>query len=74
MGKKEYDKAVGDYNRIIELASNPHWSAYYKRGYAYEGLGKKTEAISDFEVVLRSSKNTQIIESAKEKIAELRTH
>ena len=45
--KGQYDKAIEDYNRAIALDPN-YASAYFNRGLAYEMLGNKSMAISDY--------------------------
>jgi tetratricopeptide (TPR) repeat protein len=44
----EYELAIQDFNRAIEL--NPEYErAYNNRGLAYQALGKTAEAQADFE-------------------------
>ncbi|MCX7833208.1 MAG: tetratricopeptide repeat protein [Ignavibacteria bacterium] len=47
--KGDYDRAIQDYNKAIEINPNDA-DAYYYRGLAYEKLGKKEEAERDFEI------------------------
>ncbi|MCK5486751.1 MAG: tetratricopeptide repeat protein, partial [Desulfobacterales bacterium] len=43
----QYDKAISDYNKAIEI--NPKDAeAYYNRGYAYGEKGEYDKAISDY--------------------------
>jgi len=49
--KGDYDLAIADYNKVIEL--NPHFAgAYYRRALAYESQGDKDQAIADLRKVL----------------------
>jgi Flp pilus assembly protein TadD len=46
-GKGQYDKAISDFNRAIEI--NPRNATVYEnRGIAYESLGDKEKACSDW--------------------------
>jgi tetratricopeptide (TPR) repeat protein len=43
----QYDKAISDYTKAIEL--NPkHADTYYSRGLAYNKMGQYDKAISDY--------------------------
>ena len=41
-----YLKAIGDFNQAIMI--DPGYGAYYNRGAAFEKLGRKNDAISDY--------------------------
>ena len=43
----QYDMAIEEYDEAIRL-ERYHAEAYYKRGLAYEAIGKTTEAERDF--------------------------
>ena len=45
--KGEYDKAIADYNKAIELNPNDA-DAYYNRGCTYGEMGEYEKAIADF--------------------------
>ena len=45
--KGEFDKAIADYTRAIELAPNAA-DVYYNRGSAYHEKGKYDRAIDDY--------------------------
>ncbi len=45
--KKDYDRAIADYNLAIKLDPN-YTLAYYGRGFVYKSKGKKDKAIEDF--------------------------
>jgi len=68
--KGEYDLAIADCNRAIELDPNLA-VAYYNRGLAYKEQGKKAEAIADFEKFITLTTNPQWIEMARQQIEEL---
>ena len=49
-GKKDYDLAIGDFNRALAIEFNPTRSkAYYNRGITYSGKGEYERAIQDFD-------------------------
>ena len=47
-----YERAIQEYDEAIRLERN-HLEAYYKRGLAYEALGKTKEAERDFEMAIQ---------------------
>lgn len=49
--KKQYDKALVDFNKAIELNSN-YANSYMNRGNVYRNMGKHPEAIKDFNKAL----------------------
>ena len=53
LDKRDFARAASDFSRLIDSRSVHIFAAYYGRGLAYEGLGKKTEAISDWRLVNR---------------------
>lgn len=50
---KDYDKAMVDFSRAIELKSN-YADAYYNRGLVYNNWGKYNEAIKDYNSSIQS--------------------
>lgn len=59
--KRDYDHAVADFTKAIEL--NPQgpkvYHAYYNRGAIYEALGRRVEAIWDYQRALAINPNDQ---------------
>ncbi|MFH1825248.1 MAG: tetratricopeptide repeat protein [Candidatus Firestonebacteria bacterium] len=55
---KEYDKAIADFNKAIELLPN-YTYCYFLRGIAYEGKGEKEKAEKDFKKVEELKFNKQ---------------
>ena len=47
LAKKEFDKAIEDYTKLIEFDPK-HAFAYHNRGYAYERIEKYDKAIEDY--------------------------
>jgi tetratricopeptide (TPR) repeat protein len=54
--KGEYDKAIADYTKYIQLRPNDD-SAYNNRGVAYKNKGDYDKAIADYEAALRIDPN-----------------
>ena len=46
MQRKDYESAISDYTKALEIDSNLP-EAYYNRGMAFIHSGKKTEGIAD---------------------------
>jgi len=53
--KKEFEKAVGEYDRAIR-GDRSNWRAYYNRGNALKALGRPEEAIESYREVLERNK------------------
>ena len=68
--QKDYEKAIVEYNKAIELDSNFDM-AYYSRAELFQLEGRKADAIADFERVIALSQNTELITLAKHHIQEL---
>ena len=62
-GLEQYDLAIADAGKAIEL--NPEYAD------TYTALGKKAEAIADYETVITMGDNPQGVAFAQETIAEL---
>jgi tetratricopeptide (TPR) repeat protein len=59
----QYDRAITDYNKAIEL--NPQYAmAYQNRGSSYFKKGQYDLAIADFEMVLRISRDPNLVGDA----------
>lgn len=68
--KGDLGRAIADLDRAIQLDPNAA-PTYYNRGLAHKALGKKAEAISDFEKFISLTDNPQLIQQARQLIAEL---
>ncbi len=69
--KDEWDYAIGEYTKAIELDDN--WVlAHYERGELFKRLGKKTDAIADFEKVISLSHDRETLKPANRHIEELK--
>ena len=66
----EYDKAIVEYTKAIELDSN-YALAYFSRGLLLMLQGKKADAITNFEKVIELSESTELTRLAKHHISEL---
>ena len=67
----DYDLAIADYNKAIELMPDLA-EAYYNRGVARKMKGEKEEAIRDFERFLELSEDEYWRECAEKQLKELR--
>ena len=68
--KGEYDKAIADCSKAIEL--DPSYDrAYYNRAFAYSEKGEVTKAIGDLEKCIELSTDPEIVEMAQELLKEL---
>jgi tetratricopeptide (TPR) repeat protein len=65
MTKGEYDKAIADYNKVIELDPKSA-QTYYERGRAYESKGDYDNAASDFEKVVQIATDPELVEDARQ--------
>ena len=68
--KGQYDLAIADCNKTIELDPNLA-DAYYNRALAYIAQGKKYMAIADFKKFINLTNNPEWIEMARQEIEEL---
>jgi tetratricopeptide (TPR) repeat protein len=50
-GGANYEEAVGDFTRVLRLSPTP--KGYESRGKAFEQLGKRDEALSDYQAALK---------------------
>jgi tetratricopeptide (TPR) repeat protein len=68
--KGEYDRAIADYNKVIEL--NPkHADAYNNRGAAYEKKQDHGKAIADYRMALSINPSSQGAALAKDNLKRL---
>ena len=61
----QWNDAVLDYSRGIELAPQNH-TAYHNRGIAYEQLGNREAALSDFRTFLRLAPPSDLLRPSVE--------
>ena len=66
-GKKDYDHAIADYDKAIQINSNST-GFYRRRGVAYMEKGDFAQARRDIEKALQIDPNNQ---TAKDNLAEL---
>ena len=71
-GKKEYEKAVEAYDRMIEIGEGLQVaSAYLSRGRCYEKLGKKKEALESYKTFLNLAPKAMMANLVSERISQL---
>jgi tetratricopeptide (TPR) repeat protein len=68
---KEYDKALADLNKSIELNSE-YSEAYYYRGLCYKALGQADKAITDFQSASNYSDDDAMKKQAMDEIKGMR--
>jgi tetratricopeptide (TPR) repeat protein len=69
--RDEWDDAIVEYTKAIELDDN--WvKVHYERGELYKRLGKKADAIADFEKVIGLSRDRETIKPTYRHIEELK--
>lgn len=56
MPKPEYQQAIEDYQKALNIDSN-NTEAYINRGIAYSGLGEHETAIKDYDDAIRIAPN-----------------
>lgn len=71
-GKKDYEKALNAYQKIIELGEHFQLAnAYLGMGRCYEKLEKKKEAIENYKAFLKISQKSQMANPILKKISNL---
>jgi len=65
---KYNNKAVADFSRAIDLGDI---YSCFSRGLAYAETGKKSEAVADFLMIIRLSKDPELIPKARQEIEKL---
>jgi tetratricopeptide (TPR) repeat protein len=63
-GKAQYDLAIADCNKAIDLRHN-YARAFYTRACTYKLQGKKDETIADLEKITTPSNDLELIEITK---------
>lgn len=69
--KEEYDKAVADYNKAIELNPNDA-DAYYNRGVIYGDKGEIDKAVGDLKRCIELSADAELTEDAQRALSEMK--
>jgi tetratricopeptide (TPR) repeat protein len=64
---KEYDKAIADLNKSIEL-NDEYGEAYFHRGLCYKSLNQNDQAKADFEAAISNSTDQSIINKATDEL------
>jgi tetratricopeptide (TPR) repeat protein len=71
-GKKDYEKAVQAYQRIIDMGDGVESAgAYSGMGRCYERMGKKKEALENYKSFLKVSQKSQMTYAILRKISSL---
>jgi tetratricopeptide (TPR) repeat protein len=71
-GKKDYEKAINAYQKIIEIGENFQMAnAYWGMGRCYEKLGKNKEAIEQYKSFLKVSQKSTMVNTVLRKISNL---
>jgi tetratricopeptide (TPR) repeat protein len=71
-GKKDYEKALNAYQKIIDLGENFKLeNAYLGMGRCYEKLGKNKEALENYKVFLKIYPKSQMANTILRKISNL---
>ncbi len=71
-GKKDYQKALAAYQKIIDLGGNFELgNAYLGEGRCYEKLGKNREALENYKSFLKVSQKSQMTNAVLRKISHL---
>jgi tetratricopeptide (TPR) repeat protein len=71
-GKKEYEKAVASYEKMLELREGLEAAdAYLGMGRCYEKLGKKKEALESYKAFLNLAPKAMMANLVSERISQL---
>ncbi len=71
-GKKDYEKAMNAYQKIIDWGESFQLvNAYLGMGRCYERMGKNKEALENYKVFLKISKKSQMTNTILKKISNL---
>jgi tetratricopeptide (TPR) repeat protein len=71
-GKREYEKAVNAFQKVIDLGETFQLgNAYWAIGRCYEKLGKNKEAVENYKLFLKVSQKSQMANIILKKISNL---
>ncbi|HEV2687575.1 MAG TPA: HEAT repeat domain-containing protein [Bryobacteraceae bacterium] len=70
LDRKDYDKAIDSFSRVIEEKGARADGALYWRGYAQLRLGKREEGLASLNELLKTYPNSRWLDDAKALIAE----
>ena len=71
-GKKDYEKALHTYQKIVEMGESVHLAgAYLNMGRCYEKLGKTKEALENYKSFLKISSTSQMTNAILRKVSNL---
>ena len=71
-GKKEYEKAVNAFQKVIDLGERFQLgNAYWGMGRCYEKMGKNKEAVENYKLFLKVSQKSQMANIILQKISNL---
>jgi tetratricopeptide (TPR) repeat protein len=71
-GKKEYEKAVEAYEKVLEMGDGPQVAnAYLSKGRCFEKLGKKKEALESYKTFLNLAPKAMMANLISERISQL---
>lgn len=71
-GKKDYEKALEAYKKIVEMGDHFQMAgAHLSMGRCYEKLGKKKEALDNYQAFLKVSQKSMMTNAVLEKISHL---
>jgi len=71
-GKREYEKAVNAFQKVIDLGETFQLgNAYWAIGRCYEKLGKNKEAVENYKLFLKVSQKSQMANIILQKISNL---
>jgi len=71
-GKKDYEKALEAYKKIVEMGDHFQMAgAHLSMGRCYEKLGKKKEALDNYQAFLKVSQKSMMTNVVLEKVSNL---
>ena len=72
--KKDYDKAIADFNKALELNCREPEAVYYNRGVTYGLKGHDDQAMADFNKVITLTDEPELSEMVRYQIDEIRVY